>query len=353
MTDDTRKTLLLAAAGAGAYFGLRALARAARAFDLRGRVVLITGGSRGLGLVMAREFAGRGARLALCARDPDELQQAVGELQRDGADVIGVPCDVTRREEVERMVGAVRRHFGRVDVLVNNAGVIEVGPMEVMTLDDYEEAMRTHFWGPLYTTLAVVDEMRQRRCGRILNVTSIGGKVAVPHLLTYAASKFALVGFSEGLRAELAKDGVRVTTAVPGLMRTGSPRNATFKGQNRLEYAWFSIGDSLPGASMSARRAARRLVDAVRWGEAEVVLSLPAKLAVLFHGNFPGLTSDLLGVINRALPGPGGIGTARARGADSQSRVSPSVLTTLTERAARENNETGVSAGRGEVARRE
>jgi NAD(P)-dependent dehydrogenase (short-subunit alcohol dehydrogenase family) len=337
--NGKQRNLLLLAAGVGAYFGLRAVARAARAFDLCGKVVLITGGSRGLGLLLAREFARHGARLALSARNPDELQQAVAGLREEGAEVIGVPCDVTHRDEVSRMVGSVRHHYGQVDVLVNNAGVIEVGPIELMTIADYEEAMRTHFWGPLYATLAVLPEMRERRCGRILNVTSVGGKVSVPHLLPYSASKFALVGFSEGLRAELAKDGVAVTTAVPGLMRTGSPRHAAFKGQHRAEYAWFSISDSVPGVSMSARRAARRLVDACRYGEAEVVLSLPARVAVAFHGLFPGLTSDLMAVVNRVLPGPGGIGTRRAEGKDSTSASSPSWATTLTEQAAAEYNE--------------
>jgi short-subunit dehydrogenase len=307
--------------------------------DLRDKVVLITGGSRGLGLALAREFARHGCRLALCARDPDELYQAVSEFEGAGVEVVGVPCDVTRLSEVELMVAAVRQHYGRIDVLVNNAGVIEVGPMEEMTLADYEEAMRTHFIAPLYSTLAVVDEMRERRSGRILNIASIGGKIAVPHLLPYAASKFALVGFSEGSRAELAKDGVLVTTAVPGLMRTGSPRNAMFKGQHRLEYFWFSLGDSLPGLSISARRAARQLVNAVSHGEPEVILSLPAKVAAAFHGLFPGLTADILALVNRLLPGPGGIGTARAKGSDSESRLVPSVLTRLSDEAALENNE--------------
>src|SRR5262249_29078614 len=143
---------------------------------------------------------------------------------------------------------------------VNNAGIIQVGPMETMTLADYQEAMRVHYWGPLYTALAVLPQMKQRRAGRIVNITSIGGKVAVPHLLPYVGSKFALVGLSEGLRAELMKDGILVTTVVPGLMRTGSPRNAFFKGQNEAEYAWFKIGDSIPVLTTSAERAARRIV---------------------------------------------------------------------------------------------
>jgi len=250
-----------------------------------------------------------------------------------------VTCDVTDRAQVEEMVGAVRGHFGRIDVLVNNAGVIAVGPMEVMTREDYEEAMAIHFWGPLEAVLAAVPEMRARGEGRIVNVSSIGGKLSVPHLLPYSASKFALVGLSEGLRAELRKDGVLVTTVCPGLMRTGSPRNATFKGRHRAEYAWFSISDALPLASMDAARAAEQIVAACRRGDAEVVLSFPARLADKVHALMPGLTADLLGVVNRLLPAPGGIGTARAKGSESESAVSPSWLTTLSDQAAARNNE--------------
>jgi short-subunit dehydrogenase len=211
--------------------------------------------------------------------------------------------------------------------------------MEVMTLEDYEEAMRIHFYAPLYTTLAVLPEMRRRREGRIVNISSIGGKISVPHLLPYSASKFALVGFSEGLRAELAKDGIVVTTVCPGLMRTGSPRNATFKGQHQAEYAWFTISDSLPVTSMKAERAARQVIAACKRGDAEVVLTIQAKLAALFHGVFPGLTADILGVVNGLLPEAGGIWTGRAKGKESESELAPSWLTVLSDNAARENNE--------------
>lgn len=337
--QNNNNALLVAAAGVGALLAARALARRRSGYDLRGKTVLITGGSRGLGLVMAREFASEGAQLAICARDEAELERARADLNKLGARVIAVPCDVTERAQVNEMVSIVRDHYGQIDVLVNNAGVIQVGPLEVMTLEDYEEAMKVHFWGPLYTTLAVLPEMRRRRDGRIVNISSIGGKISVPHLVPYSASKFALVGLSEGLRAELQKDGVVVTTVCPGLMRTGSPRNATFKGQHRAEYAWFSISDALPVTAMKAERAARQIIEACKRGDAEVVLSIQAQLAVKFHGLFPGLTADLLGLVNRMLPGPGGIGRKRAKGKDSQSELSPSWLTVLNEKAAERNNE--------------
>ncbi|MFN2453607.1 MAG: SDR family NAD(P)-dependent oxidoreductase [Pyrinomonadaceae bacterium] len=339
MSKQNKDSMMMLAAGAGALIAARAAVRKWREYDLRSKTVLITGGSRGLGLVMAREFAREGARVAICARNPTELERARVDLAKQGADALVVPCDVTDRAQVNELVKIVRGRFSRIDVLVNNAGVIQVGPMEAMTLEDYDEALRTHFWAPLYTTLAVLPEMRRRRAGRIVNISSIGGKISVPHLLPYSASKFALVGLSEGLRAELARDNISVTTVCPGLMRTGSPRNAFFKGRHRAEYAWFSISDALPVTSMSAVRAARQIVSACKHGDAEVILSIQAELAVRFHGLFPGLTADILGLINKFLPAPGGIGNRRAKGVDSYSPASPSWLTTLNEKAAQANNE--------------
>ena len=289
--------------------------------------------------MLARRFAAEGANVAVCARDPRELERARADLESRGARVCAFPCDVTDRAQVRELVDVVTRHFGRVDVLVNNAGVIQVGPLEVMTLEDFEQAMAVHFWGPLYTTLAVLPQMRARREGRVVNVSSIGGKVSVPHLVPYSASKFALAGLSDGLRAELAEDGVVVTSVFPGLMRTGSPRNANFKGQHRAEYAWFAISDSLPVSSINAERAAAQIVEACRRGQAELIITVQAQAAAKFRALFPEAAADLLAVVNRLLPGPGGIGRARAKGRESESALAPSVLTTLTEWAARRNNE--------------
>jgi len=314
-------------------------------WDLANRTVLITGGSRGLGLLVARELTREGARVAITARDAATLTRAREDLAGQGTTVLALPCDVTDREAVERLVREITQRLGPIDAVVNNAGTITVGPVDEMSVEDYEAALATNFWGPLYTIMAVLPAMRVRRAGRIVNVASIGGRLSVPHLLPYSVSKFALVGLSEGLRAELAGEGIEISTICPGLMRTGSPRHAWFKGQHRAEYAWFSVADSLPLVSMSAERAARQIVDALRFGDADRVLSLPARVGATMHGVFPGLTAELLGLVNRLLPGSRGpgrqspVGAGAVKGEASTSSVSPSVLTTLGDRAAERNNQ--------------
>jgi short-subunit dehydrogenase len=332
------KDLAKLTAAAAGVFVLKSVWNQLTDFDLRGKTVLITGGSRGLGLVMAREFAREGARLVLCARDETELLRARIDVESFGTEVMTVPCDVTDKQSVTEMIDRVNR-FGGVDVLVNNAGVIQVGPIEVMTPEDFEMTMQAHFWGPLNTILAVLPSMRAKKSGRIVNISSIGGKVSVPHLVPYSASKFALVGLSKGLRTELMKDGIKVTTVCPGLMRTGSPRNADFKGKHHLEYAWFSISDALPLLTVSAENAARQIVRACKRGQAELVISVPAKVAALLESLFPEAMSQMLAVVNQLLPEAGGVGTQTMKGRDSTSAWSPSWLTTLNEEAAKRNNE--------------
>jgi NAD(P)-dependent dehydrogenase (short-subunit alcohol dehydrogenase family) len=307
---------------------------------VRGKTVFITGGSRGLGLVLAREFASLGARVAIAARDAEALQRAVVDIRRFGEHVLAVETDITMREEADMAIDQIRQSFGPVDILVNNAGTICVAPLEAMTIDDFRDSINTHFWGPYFATMAVLQDMQRRRQGRIINISSIGGKISVPHLLPYSVGKFALTGFSQGLRSALAKDNIRVTTVCPGLMRTGSPRNALFKGNNEAEYAWFSISDALPILSMSAERAARRIVRACTRGEAEVVISLPAKVAVKFNALFPEFTADIMALANHLLPSSQR-DTRVKTGKESFSEVSPSWVTTLNERAAESNNQVG------------
>ncbi len=313
--------LLLAAAGAATYVTARLLTRRARHLDFAGRVALVTGASRGLGLELARQLLDAGARVALCARDPEALERARAELaeraeRRGGsaADVFARTCDVADRADVEAFVAAARAALGDVDVLINNAGIIQVGPTEQMEFRDYDEAMRINYYGPLHFALAVAPGMVERRRGRIVNISSIGGKFAVPHLVPYSASKFALTGLSEGLRVSLAKHEVFVTTVCPGEMRTGSPAHAVFKGDAEQEYRWFAAGDSAPVLSMPTERAARRILSACRGGDAELVMPALSWLQVKFHGLFPGITADLNAALDRRLPDPAPGGETRHAG---------------------------------------
>jgi short-subunit dehydrogenase len=316
------------------YWGFRQ----AKRYKLANKVVVITGGSRGLGLAMARVFLRRGAKVALLARDPEPLERARQLLAGHGT-VFVRPCDVREDTQVKQAIADVRQELGEIDVLVNNAGTLTVGPMDTMTVEEYREALNVFLWAALYTTLAVLPSMRKRRSGRIINISSIGGKISVPHLLPYSVGKFALAGFSEGLRAEVLKDNVFVTAVYPGLMRTGSPRNADFKGKHRAEYTWFVLSDATPGLSINADRAARQIVNACEYGKAELIITLPAKIAIKMHALFPGAASLLLAAASRLLPDARGADDIKKKGAQSATPITESWLTTLDEHAARKNNQ--------------
>ena len=333
--------LIAAIAGLGV---VREAMKRWKSIDLQGKVVLITGGSRGLGLAMAEEFAQQGTKLVICSREEDELVRASRHLSEFEAELLAVPCDITNPEQVQRLVEQATARFGCIDVVVNNAGVISVGPWQTLTRADFEEAMNSMFWGIYNTTMAVLPQMTARKSGRIVNITSIGGKVSVPHLLPYCSAKFAAVGFSEGLRAELAKDGISVVTVVPGLMRTGSPINAFMKGERHSEeYTLFSLLDALPLTSISAKRAAKQIVNATRRGEAELIISVQAQLAARLHGAFPGLITDMLAVLNRFLPSGEAAGTARYTGKESETPITQSFLTGLSKQASQQYNENSSS----------
>src|SRR5262249_46551531 len=179
------------AASLGAFFAYRAFRSSP---DFKDQVVLITGGSRGLGLALAERFRSLGARLVLIARDTEELRQAKQQLLEhvpDGGDIFTFACDVSDWEGVQGVIDKATWQSGRIDVLVNVAGIIQVGPVEAQTHKDFEDAMNVNFWGVVNTTLAVLPQMLQREDGRIVNVTSIGGRMARPHLPPYTRSKLA------------------------------------------------------------------------------------------------------------------------------------------------------------------
>src|SRR6266576_1749652 len=190
------------------------ITRTAR-YSLHNKVALITGGSRGLGLVLARQICAQDGKVALIARDPDELARAKADLAPRGGVVLTIECDLLDAGQIQSTVRQIINRFGKIDILINNAGIIEVGPLEHMGRDDFERAMRVHFWAP-----------------------------------------FELV-----------------SQVAPGMMRTGSHVNAKFKGKHDIEFAWFAASDGAPLISMNADRAARKILAACRRGQPSLTLT--------------------------------------------------------------------------------
>ena len=318
----------------------------------RDKVVLITGGSRGLGLAIARLLRAEGASLALLARDPDELERARQDLlslpvpdgtANDPGEVLTVPCDLAQPAAIPDAVHTVARHFGALDVVINDAGIIQAGPLQNMTVEDFERTMQVNFWAAFHVNRAARPHLHGGRGARIVNVASIGGRIAVPHLAPYSASKFALVGYSSALTTELAREGIRVTTVSPGLLRTGSHVKAEFKGQHAKEFDWFATSNSFPLDSTSAEAAARLIVEACRQGRPVLTFPLSTRAAEIAQAVFPNLTARALELVNRyVLPAPGtGPAAQETRtGAESRSmEQTPEWKTTFADAATKRNNE--------------
>jgi NAD(P)-dependent dehydrogenase (short-subunit alcohol dehydrogenase family) len=295
----------LVAAGAGAL-ALAFVDRLARGRGrLRGKTAVVCGASRGLGLEVARELVRRGCRVAICARTPDDVDEACVELRqlagRPGV-VWGDSCDLRAIDDVELFLANAESRLGPIDVLVANAATLTVGPIERAIPRDFDEAMDSIFVTARNAALAVLPRMQARREGSIAFVTSIGGKLGVPHLTAYSAAKFAEIGFAEALRAEVAKDHVHVLTIVPGLMRTGSFRRAFFQGDADAELAWFGASANAPVLTIGAERAARRIVRAIERRDEELVYTLPARIAARTHDLVPWAFRRFLGAAGRLLP---------------------------------------------------
>jgi len=302
---------------------------------LENRIAIVTGAGQGIGKAIALGMAREGAALVIADLNEANAGAVKEEIERVGGKASALYTDISNEESVRGMIDATLNEYGRVDVLVNNAGIIQVGPIQTLNVEDFEQAMGVMFWGMVYATLAVLPDMQARGSGRIVNITSVGAKVSVPHLLPYSCAKFAAAAFSEGLRAELDQTGVKIVTIAPGLMRTGSYLNALFKGDQANEAVWFSLGSTAPGISMSAERAARQIVSAAKTGRAERILSVPANVLARFHGAFPGLATEVLSLVNRLLPSGNSRRAVRAADTGALERPWLAALTLLGRHAAK------------------
>lgn len=266
------------------------------------RIALISGGARGLGLEIAKQICGRGGKVTLLARDAKELGRAKSDLEHFGTEVLTVQCDLLETAQIQSAVQQTLERFRKIDILINNAGIIEVGPLGHMQFKDFDRAMRLHFWAPFVLQFLTVPRMRAQGGGHIVNISSIGGRVAVPHMVPYSASKFALTGFSDAIRSDLARDNIYVTTVTPGMMRTGSHVHAMFKGDHASEYRWFDWSRKLPFASISAERAARKIVNACARGKPILIMPFTARLIIVANALFPNLMARMMKMFSRSLP---------------------------------------------------
>lgn len=327
------------------------LLRRRRRLDLRGKRVLITGGSRGLGFAAARRFVLEGAEVAICARDSAELERARAELRemahataleqgRDATRVVAFRADVTDEAAVEWLVNETRAVLGGIDILVNCAVEIAVGPVEAMTAKDYEQAFHGIFLAMYYPTMAVVPHLRAQRFGRIVNVTSVAGKLPIPHNATYVVGKYAATGFSAVCAVELQKYGIRVSTVMPPPLRNGAWMNAGYKGLAEEELAWFVRALSSPLVSIDPERAARAIVEAARYGDVERMVSPSPWLQTRAYALFPELTNSIMGLLERSGMPATPLG-ARAAPATSGAEILANSDNPLVHRAARRGKAAG------------
>jgi short-subunit dehydrogenase len=270
----------------------------------RDKVAIVTGGSRGLGLLLTRELLRRGAKVAICERGKHDLMHAYRILRQDfpQSELQIHQCDVGNNDQVQQFVKNVHRRFGKIHFLFNNAGIIKVAPILSSNLTTYDEALDVMFRGTLHMTYACLPHLLDSRPSHIVNITSIGAQIAIPHLAAYNCAKFAQIGFSESLAAELAEKRIAVTTVVPATMRTGSHVNARFGGQSAKEYRWFRFTATTPLVSVNADRAAATIIHGVQDRKPMIYIGYKAAVIARLHSLFPSTTTRLLAAANRLLP---------------------------------------------------
>jgi NAD(P)-dependent dehydrogenase (short-subunit alcohol dehydrogenase family) len=270
--------------------------------QVRGQTVVITGATSGIGKETARAFARAGARVVVAGRREERLTELVSEIEGRGGQALAVRTDVAEQEQVEDLVQQAVERFGRMDVLVNNAGVGIAARFEEQSIEDFRRVMEINFWGAVYGCKAAVPRMKaQSQGGVIINVSSILGKRGMPFETAYCASKFALAGFSEALRTEVMADGIDVSTIFPGAVESEIWDSA--QNQTGME-----LPDLMP--KFPAKELARIIVQDARFPQPEIVMSLDAQAINLFNTLAPGMMDFVLG---QSLPFIEGMRASRSR----------------------------------------
>ncbi len=235
--------------------------------EIEDKVTVITGASGGIGLATARRFAETGAKVVLAARSGDKLNQLADELRGQGHEALAVATDMRNQAEVERMIETSVKHYGRIDVLVNNAGQAAAGRVAEASIEHYQQIIELNLFGPIYAIQAVVPHMRQTGGGLILNISSMVSKMHIPGLATYASTKAALNILSDTARVELAPDNIRVITVYPRMTATDFGRNSLGNQQMRQQQR-----DAAPRADIvvdSPEHVAEKILEAAQKEPAE------------------------------------------------------------------------------------
>lgn len=300
MNHPARKTLLWAGPAVAGVLMARSAWTHLRKKRHRGSVVLITGGNRGLGRELARQYLGAGATVIILGRDEEALAAAETELSELG-DVIALRADITRAEQIADVTAEIERRFGRLDGLINNAGLVLGGPLRSTSAQDYDRLLQTNLYGTCRMTEAALPLLRGGKNPWIINISSAAGKLTVPYLVAYGASKAALARYSEGLMMQLAGEGIQVLTVYPSFIHTGVWDHAPVKDSKiPLRRAYNAIS-AIPFIAMSTPGAARRIIGAQSRGELKIVIPLSAEIFVRLVYLMPKLSARLAQGVARRL----------------------------------------------------
>jgi len=252
--------------------------------DFKNQVVLITGASSGIGKDTAMEFAKLGANIVLVARKKDKLEKAANELKKFDTSILTCQCDISKKDQVKEMAKIVLEKFGSVDILINNAGFAVYGSVSDLTIDEIESQMETNYFGMIYCTKNFLPSMLKKKSGHIINVASVAASFGLPGIASYCASKFAMLGFSEGLKHELKDTGVGITVVSPIMVRT-----------NFFEHPSFEKMPKFSPVSLSSKTVAKTILKAANSTRLEIIVPSVARGAVWIKNTFPYFINPILG----------------------------------------------------------
>jgi hypothetical protein len=252
--------------------------------DFKNKVVLITGASSGIGKQTAIEFAKLGSNIILVARRKNKLEQVENELKKFNVNTLVCTCDVSKKDQVEKMSKIVLEKFNSIDILVNNAGFAIYGSVYDLSINDIESQMETNYFGMIYCTKNFLPLMLEKKSGHIVNVASVAASFGLPGIASYCASKFAMLGFSEGLKHELSGTGVGITVVSPIMVKTDFFDHPSFEKMPKYS-----------PTSLNSKTVAKAIIKASNSSRLEIITPSIVRIAVWLKHTFPYFINPILG----------------------------------------------------------